>query len=237
MRHTTFATLCALTCWLAAGCSSTPKEIPGMVFVEKGSFIMGYNEGAPNERPAHQVTITRSFYIDRYEVTNQQYANFVKETGHKPPKHWKDGKFPKGQEHFPVVNVSLEDARAYAAHYGKRIPTEAEWEYAARGPDSRVYPWGNAWRSNAANTFESGHNGPVKVGSYPLGRGPFGTYDQAGNVWEWTNTEYKPGSGLYVIKGGSFAPLEDKPRASLRGYRPANATQDNLGFRCVKDAE
>jgi iron(II)-dependent oxidoreductase len=226
---------CALVCLGAVGCNSTPKEIPGMVYVEKGSFMMGYNEGAPNEKPARQATITKSFYVDRYEVTNQQYANFVKATNRTAPKHWKDGAYPKDQDLLPVTNVSLDDARAYASHYGKRLPREDEWEYAARGQESRLFPWGTAWKPEAANNFEQGKNGPVKVGSYPLGKGPYGTYDQAGNVWEWTASEMRPGSGVYIIKGGSFAPLEDKPRASLRGSRPSATTQDNLGFRCVKD--
>ncbi|GIW72523.1 MAG: hypothetical protein KatS3mg102_2065 [Planctomycetota bacterium] len=225
----------ALLVGLATGCSSTPRIIPGMVWVEPGTFTMGYDEGAPNEKPARQVVVSRGYYIDIYEVTNQQYYNFCQQAKHPAPPHWKDGKFPEGQELYPVVNVSLEDARAYARFYGKRLPTEIEWEYAARGPDGRLYPWGNTWDPEAAHTFESGKQGPVAVNTMPKGRGPFGTYHQAGNVWEWTETEAQP--GLFVIKGGSFAPLEDRPRASLRGLAKATVKRDNLGFRCVKDPE
>jgi len=222
----------------AVGCSTTPEDIPGMVYAEPGEFRMGYaGQGAkPDEKPVRDVQIKKGFYIDRYEVTNKQYANFLRESKRPAPAHWKDGAYPEGQDDFPVVNVTWDDAKAYCQHYGKRLPTAEEWEYAARGPGSKLYPWGNEWASEKSNNFEAGRNGPVKVGEFREGKSWIGTFDQAGNVWEWTATPAPGDPNLMIIKGGSFAPLEDRPRASLTGRLPKNQAKPNVGFRCAKDA-
>lgn len=226
------AALVICTC-IATGCSVAP--IKGMAYVEPGSFVMGYDKGAKNEGPSKKVDVTKGFHIDVLEVSNQEYATFLKATKRTAPPHWSGGAPPQGQEKFPVVNITWAEAAAFAKHVGKRLPTEKEWEYAARGPKSNLYPWGPGWKEQACNNFETGNGGPVAVGHYGPGKGPFGTLDQAGNVWEWTATLAQPGSNLYIIKGGSFAPLEDKPRGSLRGTARATQRKENLGFRCVKN--
>ncbi|MFC1705421.1 formylglycine-generating enzyme family protein [Planctomycetota bacterium] len=231
------------------GCGA--KEIivpPGMVHVKHGSFTKGYEgKGAlATEKPKQTILMEKGFFIDIYEVTNEQYFNFSTATGtEKPtpfPAYWEkekllqNGKLTDDARMLPVVNITHAEAQAYAEHHGKRLPTEHEWEYAARGEWSLLYPWGKDWQAGAANDFEAGENGPVRVGKYNEGKGPFGTYDQAGNVWEWTSSipdEAKP--TLHVIKGGSYHPRDPKPRASLSYRKDAGARAKNLGFRCVKD--
>ncbi len=208
-----------------------------MVWAEPGSFRMGYaGPGAkPDEKPVREQTFKKGFYIDRYEVTNKQYANFLKESKRPAPPHWEGGKYPEGQDDFPVTNVTYEDAAAFCAHYGKRLPTAAEWEYAARGPGSKLYTWGNDWAPGKCNNFEAGKNGPVKVGEFKEGRSWSGTFDQCGNVWEWTSTPAPGTPNLMLIKGGSYAPLEDRPRASLTGRLARDQGKPNVGFRCAMD--
>jgi formylglycine-generating enzyme required for sulfatase activity len=210
-----------------------------MVHVEPGKFKMGYSgPGAkPDEKPVREVEIRKGFYIDKYEVTNRQYAQFLKESHRPPPAAWKGDTYPAGEDEYPVSGVTYEDAKAYCEKRGKRLPTAEEWEYAARGPESRLYPWGNTWESGKCNSFEAGKNGPVKVGEFQGGKSWCGTYDQAGNVWEWTSTPAPGTSNVMIIRGGSFKPLEDLPRGSLTGRLPRDQARDNVGFRCVKDEE
>lgn len=239
-RNGFVAALGAAVVVLSAGCNGAPREVPGMVWVPPGKFKMGYaGPGAkPDEKPVREVAIENGFYMDRYEVTNRQYAAFLKEVKRPAPATWKDDKYPEGQDDFPVTGVTFDDAKAYATKYGKRIPTAAEWEYAARGPESKLYPWGNEWVPNKCNNFEAGRNGPVKVGEFKDSKGPFGTFDQLGNVWEWTSTSAPAATGdVKLIKGGSYAALEDRPRASLTGRLAADQAKPTVGFRCVKDAE
>lgn len=209
------------------------------MYVEPGTFRMGYaGQGAkPDEKPVRDVEIKKGYFIDQYEVTNRQYAAFVRETKRPAPSHWADGQLPPGEEDLPVVNVTFEDAKAFAEHVGKRLPSAEEWEYAARGPSSKLYPWGQDWAPGKCNNFEEGKNGPVKVGEYKEGKSWCGTYDQAGNVWEWTKTPVPGSPNDMIIKGGSFAPLEDRPRASLTGRLGKGQAKPNVGFRCAKDIE
>ena len=185
-----------------------------------------------DDQPAHLVYLD-SFLIDRYEVSNSDYARFADTTKRRKPFHWVNGKVPQGQEKQPVYNVSWDEAAAYCSFAGKRLPSEAEWEKAARGgAEGTMYPWGDQLRprpSVAAGTTGGGQqqgpklahyafpNGPVAVGSYaPNG---FGLYDMTGNVWEWVSDWYGhsyysvspernpkgPASGEYrVIRGGDF---------------------------------
>ena len=111
--------------------------------------------------------VSSGFYIGKTEVTNDDYAKFIAATKRATPSHWQDGKAPEGEGALPVTNVNWDDARLYAEWKGGRLPTEAEWEYAARGSDGRLFPWGMEWKTGAANNFEAGKNGPVAAGSFP----------------------------------------------------------------------
>ena len=165
-----------------------------MVLVPAGPFLMGSLEGDPDERPPRRVTL-HAFYIDKYEVTHGQYAAFVAATGRKPPVDWPGGKPPPSLAKHPVVNVTWSDAEAYARWAGKRLPTEAEWEKAARGADGRLFPWGDdAARKSASGAPAQGSKHPegktFPVGSFPDDTAPCGAKDMAGNVWEWTADWY-----------------------------------------------
>jgi formylglycine-generating enzyme required for sulfatase activity len=222
-----------------------PQPPPGMVYVPGGKFQMGSDAGDDYERPAHTVNVT-PFFIDQYEVTNEEYAKFTRETGSRRPPTWKAGGYTREQARRPVTGVTWGDAVAYAKWAGKRLPFEEEWEFAARGTDGRRYPWGNEWRTGAANA-DGASEGSVDVGSYPEGKSPFGAFDMVGNVWEWTAsvlTAYrigpplpnKPPGVLRVIRGGSY--VEDRNEATTtyrRGYPISGVDYDKTGFRCAKD--
>ena len=230
---------------------------PEVIAIPGGTFQMGRADGPATgqEGPPHSVTVA-SFALDKIEVTNSEYADFVRETNHKPPSHW-GGKSPiGGQEQMPVVNVSLEDARAFAAWRSKRdgvkyrLPTEEEWEYAARGGDQgNLYPWGNDWISGRAATKDAGLATLKPVGSYPEGKTRWGQLDMIGNVWEWTSSKssYYPGSDLSVkpeqkswsvIRGGSLASDPRGAKAITNAYRDwidPTTENDLLGFRLVRE--
>lgn len=242
------------------------KDGKEMVLVPAGEFLMGSSdlelevflrthpswklEWLDIEQPQHRVTLD-DFYIDKTEVTNAEYKRFVDATGHPPPRHWENGEIPAGQENYPVVNVHLpDDAQAYAAWAGKRVPTEAEWEKAARGTDGRIYPWGNDWDPEKANVLGSKYNGPAPVGSYPEGASPYGALDMAGNVWEWCSDWYAadyyvssplrnpqgPSEGDFrVVRGGSWFDPPEYARCAFRyGLYPRRLFPIR-GFRCVQD--
>jgi len=223
--------------------SASPSiEVPeGMVYISGGAFEMGRDDGDKYERPAHIVTVG-PFFIDRTEVTNQQYREFVERTGHRPPPHWKNGQYPDGEDRLPVIKVSWNDANAYARWAGKRLPTEEEWEFAARGTDGRLYPWGQDWKPELANTKESGSGRVVEVGRYGAGTSPYGLLDLCGNVWEWTSSdpasyangkEIEPGK---VVRGGAYNSPHDKATTTYRGILQPEEFYDKTGFRCVRDA-
>ncbi|NOZ23383.1 MAG: formylglycine-generating enzyme family protein [Planctomycetes bacterium] len=185
-----------LACLGVAGCAKSGREAsypageipsppPGMVLVEAGQFIMGRNDGPVDEQPARKVSIP-AFYIDKYKVTNSGYAAFIEATGHPPPRDWPDGRIPIGREDFPVVNVSWQDAVAYAKWAKKRLPTEKEWEKAARGPAGRLYPWGN----EPDVTMHATEAKLRPVGSIPSNVSPYGCYDMVSYPPEWTCTYY-----------------------------------------------
>jgi iron(II)-dependent oxidoreductase len=168
-----------------------PKEIIGkrgveMILIPDGQFTMGSpkGEGYDNEHPQHTVVLD-AFYIDKYEVTNVQYKKFMDATGHEAPEFWSDEKYNRPNQ--PVVGVTWHDAAAYAKWAGKRLPTEAEWEKAARGTGGRRYPWGSQWNSLKCNfgSESDGYKYTAPVGSFLTGRSPYGAMDMAGNVWEW----------------------------------------------------
>jgi formylglycine-generating enzyme required for sulfatase activity/Mg-chelatase subunit ChlD len=224
--------------------SRTPTP-PGMVYVPGGAFLMGRDNGDEYERPAHTVTL-KPFYIDAYEVTCEQYQVFIQATSYAAPRGWLSGNYPGGSARKPVTGISWEDAKAYADWANKRLPTEEEWEYAARGTDGRLYPWGNEWKSGMANAA-SASGGLADVGSYG-GASPFGAYDMAGNAWEWTASTLQAYPGgrlpiqdrqdLRVIRGGNWQSARGAATTTYRGAWPAiNADYSNCGFRLVKDIE
>lgn len=221
-----------------------PTLPPGMVCVPGGDFTMGSNKGDASSRPEHKVSVG-AFFMDATEVTNQEYKKFVDETGHRPPPDWKNGTFASGRERFPVTGVNWEDADAYAKWAGKRLPTEAEWEFAARGSDGRLYPWGDKWDRKLANAAGAA-NGLREVGQG--GTSPFGLYDMSGNAWEWTASDAVPYPGgrpftskpndWKIIRGGCWR--NPDPREVSAVHRAgwgatSESTYATTGIRCVKD--
>jgi formylglycine-generating enzyme required for sulfatase activity len=223
------------------------QNIPpeGMVFVPGGIFKMGRDDGDDLERPAHIVEV-KPFFIDRNEVTNEEYQRFILGANRRAPAHWAGGKIPEGQMKFPVVKVSWSDATAYAQWSKKRLPTEAEWEFAARGTDGRLYPWGNEWKPDYANAGQGKTGRLFDAGRYASGASPFGALDMCGNVWEWTANEYKDypgrktasahaGSGLKVIRGGAYDEDLKNATTTYRGAVSPDRGYDKTGFRCARD--
>jgi formylglycine-generating enzyme required for sulfatase activity len=190
------------------------------------------------------------FLLDEYEVTNEDYQRFVEATGHAAPAHWRGRKFPPGEAKLPVVNVTWKDADDYARWKGKRLPSETEWEYAARGPDNLLYPWGDTWSPERTNSGEGGPMRAVTIDSYPDDRSPFGIYGMAGNVAEWVSDDYVPYAGASgaesqprggrpekVIRGGFFTARKNDVKATRRIHAESTAFFDTVGFRCARDAE
>lgn len=228
--------------------SPSPQEpapaVPaGMVYLPGGVFDMGREDGDEYEKPQHLVEV-KPFYLDRTEVTNERYKIFVETTGHRVPKHWRGNQPPAGEEKYPVVNVSWDDAVAFAAWEDKRLPTEEEWEFAARGRDGRLYPWGSEWNPEFANTAESGAGKIVEVGRYPGGASPFSVLDLCGNVWEWTASDLRSyltqevlAPDFKVIRGGAFDVRKENASATYRGYVQADKVYPKTGFRCARSAQ
>jgi formylglycine-generating enzyme required for sulfatase activity len=217
-----------------------------MVLVPAGEFTMGSNE-YDDEKPPHRVHLD-GFYIDKYEVTNALYRRFMDATNRGAPAYWNDANWNGASQ--PVVAVSWLDAEAYCRWAGKRLPTEAEWEKAARGTDGRRYPWGNDWDSSRANSGESKLGKTAPVGSYASGVSPYGAHDMAGNAWEWVADWYgkdyykqspdrnpqgpRPGR-TRVLRGGSWGGSPIHLRASFRNYYLApDFRYTNVGFRCAR---
>ncbi|MEP6719114.1 MAG: SUMF1/EgtB/PvdO family nonheme iron enzyme [bacterium] len=223
-------------------------EIPG------GTFQMGRNDGPPQERPEHPVTV-QNFSMDRTEVTNAEYAEFVRDSNYEVPSHWVRGQPLPGQEQWPVVNVSSKDAEAFAAWRSKRdgvtyrLPTEDEWEFAARnGGEFKTYPWGDTWQDNRAVVKDAT---PQPVGSYPDGKDRWGVMDLIGNAWEWTSSRASIYNGAaeipsatrewVVARGGSYA-SDPKDRqipvsATYRDWFQPTLRHPNFGFRLVRSAQ
>lgn len=217
----------------------------GMVLVQGGSFEMGRDGGDEYERPAHAVSV-KSFYIDLHEVTCAQYAKFVAETKHPPPPTWPRGAYDPATALLPVTGVSWDDAQAYARWTGGRLPTEEEWELAARGTDGRLYPWGDAWQPNSANAAQTSAGRMVPVGSYSAGASPAGALDMVGNAWEWTASSLKaypggslppaPEDDLRVIRGNYWNGKATQATTTFRrGYPARGEDYKNTGFRCARD--
>ena len=241
-----------VTAYLAFRPAPTPIAKVDMVLIRGGNFMMGRDVGPFAETPAHPVTV-QPFMMDRTEVTNEDYAEFVAAANYPAPAHFKDKKPIFGQEQWPVVGVSFDDAVAFAAWRSKRdgvtyrLPTEDEWEFAARnGQRADLYPWGSEWREGVA-MVKAGI--PAAVGSFPAGANESGIVDLMGNAWEWTSSKVSvyPGNSFVVptnqqnwiaTRGGGFAsdPADpDTPVTScLRVFMPPNSKSTLIGFRLVR---
>lgn len=230
-----------------------------LVDVPAGEVLLGNDPrpsggvALPDEVPQHLVPVP-AFELAATPVTNAQYLEFVRATGHTPPPHWADGVVPEGLDQHPVTYVDWFDASAYCRFTGFRLPTEAEWEKAARGTDGRLYPWGDA-RPEAGGSravFGLGSKRGVTsvVASFPDGVSPYGALDMAGNVWEWVSTAYAPypyraddgredpgSSSPRVLRGGSFASMRPSfIRCASRSRSSPGRRSAHIGFRVARDS-
>ncbi len=243
--------------------SEPPK---GMVLIPIGEFTMGTDDvNAPaDQRPARKVQVD-AFYIDKHEVTNAQFQEFILADGYNKRQFWtKDGwdyiqkerfyfSYPAKKKYridkplgfgnnvistapdHPVIGVSWYEASAYAKWAGKRLPTEAEWEKAVRGTDARLYPWGNEFDFSKLNYFPH-HEKLLPVGSFPDGASPYGVLDMAGNVAEWC-ADNTQGKDTKAVRGGGWNSMRLHLRSTHRVTHPPTFRYYNIGFRCVVDAE
>ena len=226
-----------------------------MVYIPKGPCLYGSREddkeANQNEKPQQTIDLD-AFYMDKYPVTNEQYCLFLNETNpsKKDREKWIElsGSFEKekcriipegklytvepGFERYPVIYVTWYGAAEYADWAGKRLPTEKEWEKAARGPEGLKYPWGNEWKEEVCNSKESGIGMTIKVDQFPGGKSIYGCFDMAGNVWEWTASKY--GKSTYTVRGGAWYSTLDDCRCAIRGYFNPHYWYDDLGLRCAR---
>lgn len=245
----------------------------GMVTIPAGEFVFAVGgveiEGQtwdgldvqypwePSPRRNHRRRMTmKPFHIDRHPVTNAQFKTFMDASGYRPRdahnflRHWLDGAPRPGWENKPVTWVALEDARAYAAWAGKRLPREWEWQYAAQGSDGRLYPWGNNWRADAVPPVnrERRLRPPADVDAYPQGASPFGVMNLVGNVWQWTDEFADEHTRAAILRGGSSYQPQTSHWYFPQAYRldqhgkyllmaPSKDRSGMVGFRCVVDAE
>lgn len=242
------------------GLKINPKDGAALIFIPAGEFIMGSNDGNGDEKPLHKVTLS-GYYIYKTPVTVGMYEKFCKETNHPmPPEPDHDGAHfnPNwSKKDHPIVNVSWNDAMAYCQWAGVKLPTEAQWEKAARGTDGRKFPWvgefdiNNLWCSK-----EKGNDagGTAPVGSYPSGASPFGVLDMAGNVWQWCADYYDESfyssrrmeqpnpenniagtDGRRVLRGGSWEHVvaSNYFRAAARLREGPSHRGADVGFRCA----
>jgi serine/threonine-protein kinase len=224
------------------GSSSEEVEKVRKEYGHRGDFV-GYD--FDKEMPKRTIYV-KAFYIDKYEVTNAQYQEFIDATGHPPPRHWGDGFYHPDKANYPVINVSWLDAKAYAEWAGKRLPTEKEWEKAARGDDGRIYPWGDKFNPENAGTAEGilyiilsprdlfRYAAPID--EFKGDKSPYGVYDMAGNVMEWTDSWYERGK-TKVVKGAAWVHLGPRARsAASDGIQPEGLSH-LVGFRCATDGK
>jgi len=208
--------------------SNLPKEIDvhgPMVLVPPGPFLFG---------PRRESRTSSAFYVDKYPVTNRQYGAFCRATQYRWPKYWETPRFNAPEQ--PVVGVSAADAVKYCKWAGKDLPTEEQWEKAARGTDGRLYPWGDgsATREFACYGLDPETEGPAAVTAHPRGASPVGAFDLAGNVWQWTATTVEDVETLQVVKGGCYSDPGEILRSDGRLEAGPKDKFENIGFRCVK---
>lgn len=234
------------------------KDGAEMVLIPAGPFLYGSKEddkeARQREKPQRVVELP-AFYMDKYLVTNERYCRFLNEeqpdgeklgrwiylTGSFENEKCRIGKkgkvyyVEKGFEQYPVIYVSWYGAGAYAKWAGKKLPGEEEWEKAARGTDGRKYPWGEEWEKERCNSRESRIWMTTPVDKYPAGVSEFGCFDMAGNVWEWTKSEYEGVKGYFVLRGGSWCNVPDYCRCAFRNYAPHLFIRNlYAGFRCAR---
>ncbi len=237
------------------------EELDSMVPIAAGAFVMGTDleRADPQDKPQHKVTLP-AFYLDKYPVTNAQYARFVAATKRRPPINWKDGRIPQGELTRPVTMVTWNDAADYAAWAGKRLPHEAEYEKAGRGTDGRRWPWGDKMDPSRLNTYYNvGSSSDVRA--YPQGASIYGAYGLSGNVAEWTADDLLPyegskasqdlfavnaaapagqpsQSGHYkVLRGGSWRGDPFSTSLYHRDFALPNLATDFYGFRCASSVD
>jgi len=228
----------------------SPKDDMVMVFVPAGNFEMGSDNGDGDEKPVHTVYLD-DFWMDQTEVTNKQYATCVSAGACQEPastrsytqsSYYGNSKF----DNYPVIYVKWDQANAYCSWAGRRLPTEAEWEKAARGTQAFTYPWGNEATNSGLLNYNGNVGDTTEVGSYPDGASMYGALDMAGNVWEWVSSLYQPypysagdgrenlsASGSRVLRGGAGDSLENNVRSAGRGGDDPSYTFNNVGFRCA----
>lgn len=229
-----------------------------MALIPAGEFPMGSDEGDTDERPVHRIVLD-AYAIDRYEVTNGQYEAFMEATGHRRPLYWGDARFSGSDR--PVIGVSWDDADAYCRWAEKRLPTEAEWEKAARGVEGETYPWGDTfdgkrlnWRGHADYARDpdphiDGYAFTAPAGSYPTGASSYGVHDMLGNVWEWCadwydegfykqspprNPKGPPDGRSRVLRGGAWIDYRSSVRSANRMRAFPSLRHMDIGFRCAK---
>jgi serine/threonine-protein kinase len=200
--------------------------VAGMVLVPAGSFFYG---------PDGQEVFLDTFYIDRSPVTNAEYARFVRETAYRPPRYADDPRLNQADQ--PVTGVSYSDAVQFARWAGKELPTEQQWEKAARGSDGRTYPWGNdpPGASDACFGQDPETGAPRPVGSWARNVSPFGVQDMCGNVWEWTSSRYKKDSEFHSVRGGSYNDSAEYLHVYYRLEAHPKDKCEAIGFRCAKN--
>jgi formylglycine-generating enzyme required for sulfatase activity len=235
----------------------------GMVYIPPGGFVMGTSKEQvklltrawhdweddwfAGELEASRGEHMSGFWIDKYPVTNQDYREFCNATGREVPAHWigegeDEGKliFPREKANHPVVNVTWHDAAAFAKFRGKRLPTANEWEKAARGPSGNIWPWGNVWDPEKANSAESGFGDTTPVDWFKFGKSYYGVFDMVGNIWQWCadqvqSTESSHPGPLRVLRGGSWRSPVFHTRCAVKYAMDASRASDNFGFRCARD--
>lgn len=212
-----------------------------MVLVPSGCFEMGSTDG-DGEQPVSTVCHVRPYWIDQYEVSSGQFSNHGGRASR--------ANFWPGDER-PREEITWRESLEYCKQRNARLPSEAEWEYAARGPDSLIYPWGNDFDSQAVIWIENANGQTSNVGSRPTGISWVGAYDMSGNVWEWVNSLYFPypfnaldgredtrdSSSMHIIRGGAWGDEAPRLRSSFRFAFDANRPHDGVGFRCARDFE
>ncbi|MCS6304625.1 MAG: formylglycine-generating enzyme family protein [Nitrospira sp.] len=233
------------------------KDGAPMVLVPAGEFVMGSDKGDEDESPPHRVYLN-AFYIDKFEVTNGQFAKYVETIQSEPPWGFTDKETPLIHAERPVRWVNWMDAMGYCLWIGKRLPTEAEWEKAARGTDERVYPWGNDPPTSVHAVYglkEGGAETVSVIGNHKMGQSPYGVQDLAGNLYEWVMDWYAedfyssfingsainprgPGEGAAKVqRGGSYINTPYRLRSSFRTKGDPTEQDPNVGFRCAQDIQ
>jgi formylglycine-generating enzyme required for sulfatase activity len=260
VRHRLLLILC-----LCLTASVGARAADDMVIVPAGAFTMGRDDGAEDERPAHTVTLP-AFHIDRLPVTNREFAEFLNVRGHSTASgerlydfddsdariHPVAGKYvaDRGFENHPVVEPSWLGAREYCAWRGKRLPSEAEWEKAARGADGRKYPWGNEAPTRTRAQFAARFNDTAPVENFAVGASPYGVLGMAGNAWHWVASAYRPypyraddgredltAGPVHATRGGGHDSPAEAITTTQRGRnlsRNPRAGHHNIAFRCAK---